>query len=74
MLESPFGDAGYDFTDFCKIAPRYGTNAKRLFDAAHGGEPAFHDGKLTLPGLACALFELATQEPAKAQTAAPNRL
>ena len=24
--ESPFGDAGYDVADFCKVAPRYGTN------------------------------------------------
>lgn len=36
-FESPFGDAGYDVSDFCKIAERYGTNddAKRLFDKAH---------------------------------------
>jgi maltose alpha-D-glucosyltransferase/alpha-amylase len=35
--ESPFKDAGYDVTDFYKIAPRYGTNAdmKRLIDNAH---------------------------------------
>jgi maltose alpha-D-glucosyltransferase/alpha-amylase len=34
---SPFEDAGYDVADYCKIAPRYGTNAdaKRLFAAAH---------------------------------------
>ena len=34
---SPFGDAGYDIRDFCRVAPRYGTNAdlKRLFKEAH---------------------------------------
>lgn len=33
---SPFGDAGYDVADFCKVAPRYGTNADlaRLFKEA----------------------------------------
>jgi maltose alpha-D-glucosyltransferase/alpha-amylase len=37
FYESPFRDAGYDVTDFCKTAPRYGTNddAKRLFAEAH---------------------------------------
>ena len=36
-FESPFGDAGYDVSDYCRIAPRYGTNedAKRLFTEAH---------------------------------------
>ena len=34
---SPFGDAGYDVSDFYNVAPRYGTNAdlKRLFKEAH---------------------------------------
>lgn len=34
---SPFGDAGYDVSDYYSIAPRYGTNedAKRLFEEAH---------------------------------------
>jgi len=34
---SPFGDAGYDISDFYKVAARYGTNAdlKRLFREAH---------------------------------------
>ena len=37
FCESPFRDAGYDMTDFCKVASRYGTNedVKRLFDEAH---------------------------------------
>lgn len=36
-FESPFGDAGYDISDFYKVAPRYGTNAdlRRLFEEAH---------------------------------------
>ncbi len=36
-FESPFEDAGYDVSDFYKVAPRYGTNAdlKRLFCEAH---------------------------------------
>jgi len=35
-FESPFSDAGYDISDFYKVAPRYGTNAdlKRLFAEA----------------------------------------
>lgn len=34
---SPFGDAGYDISDYKKAAPRYGTNEdlKRLFEEAH---------------------------------------
>lgn len=34
---SPFGDAGYDVADYCRVAPRYGTNDDlvRLFDEAH---------------------------------------
>lgn len=34
---SPFGDAGYDVSDYYKTAPRYGTNEdlKRLFCEAH---------------------------------------
>jgi glycosidase len=37
FFESPFRDAGYDISDFYKVAPRYGTNddAKRLFEEAH---------------------------------------
>jgi glycosidase len=37
FYESPFRDAGYDVTDFCKVAPRYGTNedARRLFAEVH---------------------------------------
>jgi maltose alpha-D-glucosyltransferase/alpha-amylase len=34
---SPFGDAGYDVSDYCQAAPRYGTNAdlERVFREAH---------------------------------------
>ena len=34
---SPFRDAGYDVSDYCHVAPRYGTNEdlRRLFDEAH---------------------------------------
>lgn len=36
FFESPFMDAGYDISDYYKVAPRYGTNAdaKELFDEA----------------------------------------
>lgn len=36
-FESPFGDAGYDVSDFCKVAPRYGTNEDlyEVFQEAH---------------------------------------
>ncbi len=36
-FQSPFGDAGYDISDYCMAAPRYGTNEdlKRLFDEVH---------------------------------------
>jgi glycosidase len=36
-FESPFGDAGYDVSDFYKVAPRYGTNEDlyELFAEAH---------------------------------------
>ncbi len=36
FFESPFNDAGYDISDYCKVDPRYGTNAdaKRLFEEA----------------------------------------
>jgi glycosidase len=37
FFESPFCDAGYDISDYYKVAPRYGTNddAKQLFTEAH---------------------------------------
>lgn len=37
IYESPFGDAGYDVTNFYKVAPRYGTNQdlKNLCAEAH---------------------------------------
>ena len=37
VFASPFRDAGYDITDFRRVAPRYGTNADlvRLFSEAH---------------------------------------
>ncbi len=36
-FESPFQDAGYDVADFCKVAPRYGSNddLEKLFTEAH---------------------------------------
>ena len=36
-FDSPFGDAGYDVSDYYKAAPRYGTNEdlKRLFQEVH---------------------------------------
>lgn len=37
FYESPFRDAGYDVSDYYKVAARYGTNedAKNLFEEAH---------------------------------------
>jgi glycosidase len=37
FFESPFCDAGYDISDYYKVASRYGTNddAKKLFEEAH---------------------------------------
>ncbi|MDO5100250.1 MAG: alpha-amylase family glycosyl hydrolase [Eubacteriales bacterium] len=37
FFESPFMDAGYDVSDYTKVAARYGSNedAKRLFEEAH---------------------------------------
>ncbi|HEX2583720.1 MAG TPA: alpha-amylase family glycosyl hydrolase [Steroidobacteraceae bacterium] len=37
FFASPFHDAGYDISDYYKVAPRYGNNedAKRLFKEAH---------------------------------------
>ena len=37
FFESPFRDAGYDISDYYKVAPRYGTNddARRMFEEAH---------------------------------------
>ena len=36
FFESPFCDAGYDVSDYYRVAPRYGTNddAKRMFEEA----------------------------------------
>ena len=36
-FSSPFGDAGYDVSDYYLAAPRYGTNEdlKRLFEEVH---------------------------------------
>ncbi|MBR1640376.1 MAG: hypothetical protein IJ688_13410 [Treponema sp.] len=36
-FDSPFGDAGYDVSDYYKAAPRYGTNEdlQRLFELVH---------------------------------------
>ena len=37
FFESPFHDGGYDISDYCRVAPRYGSNedARRLFEEAH---------------------------------------
>lgn len=37
VFASPFADAGYDITDHCRVAPRYGCNGdlERLFAEAH---------------------------------------
>lgn len=37
LYESPFRDAGYDISDYTKVAARYGTNddLASLFEAAH---------------------------------------
>jgi glycosidase len=37
FFESPFCDAGYDISDYYKVAPRYGSNedARQLFNEAH---------------------------------------
>ena len=37
LFESPFGDAGYDVSDYYMVAPRYGTNEdlRELFETAH---------------------------------------
>ena len=32
---SPFGDAGYDVADYCRVAPRYGTNEDLKFSKRH---------------------------------------
>ncbi|MCM1333996.1 MAG: alpha-amylase family glycosyl hydrolase [Bacteroides sp.] len=39
-FQSPFGDAGYDVSDYYAVAPRYGTNEelKRLFEEVHKRE------------------------------------
>ena len=36
-FQSPFLDAGYDVSNYCRVAPRYGTNDDlvRLFEEAH---------------------------------------
>lgn len=36
-FESPFYDAGYDVSDYCRVAPRYGTNEdlRQLFEEVH---------------------------------------
>ncbi len=36
-FDSPFGDAGYDVSDYYRVAPRYGTNEdlEKLFSEAH---------------------------------------
>lgn len=69
FFESPFRDAGYDISDYYKVAPRYGTNddAKRLFDEAHKrGLKVIFDWVISYSSIDHPWFkESAKQEPNK---------
>ncbi|MBP7506326.1 MAG: hypothetical protein KA807_00770 [Prolixibacteraceae bacterium] len=69
FFESPFRDAGYDISDYYKVAPRYGTNddAKRLFEEAHKrGIKVIFDWVISYTSIDHPWFkESAKQEPNK---------
>jgi maltose alpha-D-glucosyltransferase/alpha-amylase len=69
FFESPFNDAGYDISDYYKVAPRYGTNddAKRMFEEAHKrGLKVIFDWVISYTSVEHAWFkESAKQEPNK---------
>ncbi len=69
FFESPFRDAGYDISDYYKVAPRYGTNddAKRLFAEAHKrGIKVIFDWVISYTSIDHPWFkESAKQEPNK---------
>jgi maltose alpha-D-glucosyltransferase/alpha-amylase len=69
FFESPFRDAGYDISDYYKVAPRYGTNddAKRLFEEAHKrGLKVIFDWVISYTSIDHPWFvESAKQEPNK---------
>ncbi|HPR33856.1 MAG TPA: alpha-amylase family glycosyl hydrolase, partial [Prolixibacteraceae bacterium] len=69
FFESPFYDAGFDISDYYKVAPRYGTNddAKRLFEEAHRrGIKVLFDYVISYSSIEHPWFkESAKQEPNK---------
>ncbi len=69
FFESPFRDAGYDISDYYKVAPRYGTNddARRLFEEAHKrGIKVIFDWVISYTSIDHPWFqESAKQEPNK---------
>ncbi len=69
FFDSPFRDAGYDISDYYKVAPRYGTNedAKRLFAEAHKrGIKVIFDWVISYTSIDHPWFvESAKQEPNK---------
>ncbi|HKM92569.1 MAG TPA: alpha-amylase family glycosyl hydrolase [Prolixibacteraceae bacterium] len=69
FFDSPFNDAGYDISDYYKVAPRYGTNddARRLFEEAHKrGIKVIFDWVISYTSIDHPWFqESAKQEPNK---------
>lgn len=70
-FESPFGDAGYDVSDYYKVAPRYGTNADlvQLFEEAHKRD--MHVLLDLIPGhtsVSCPWFQASMQAERNAYT------